>query len=640
MFTDVVGYTSLTHKAESLAMETLGEQRGIIRLLLPRHGGREIKTIGDAFLVEFDSALEAAKCAFNIQESLHELNSSRPQDRKILIRIGIHLGDVIHSQFDVYGDAVNIASRIEPLASPGGICVTSQVYHQIKNKFELPLVSIGEKELKNVGEPIEIFQVQLPWDKKVEVSSAQAATALDKKRIAVLPFANLSSNAEEGFFADGMTEELITTLSGVKQLTVIARTSVMKYKGSQKGAADIGKELNVGTLLEGSIRKAGNRVRITAQLIDVTTEGHLWAQNYDRQLEDVFAIQSEIAEKVAGELKIRLFESEKRVIEKKATENSEAYMYYLRARELMREQTEPSVRNAILVLDKAIHLDPSFAKAYSSLALCHLILVNEGYDAYEQAAPKAEISLRKALELDPELAEAHSNLARFDFQVDDVRGAEAEARRALELNPSIPDAYYLLSNIAFLKGNKEEGMRLSETCYRLDPVMPRYAERLGLFYFYLGREGDALQHWEKTVEIAPVGTYKNLTEYYIFKGDIEKARVYWAKVEKLEPTRRWVTWMKGYLAAASGDTEGALSAIREIEKRWLGATNLNDIAFIYYALGDLDSYFTYINRATDQHTVQYTNVIYSPLFAKARQDPRYQGFLQRIGKMIEATYMS
>ena len=630
MFTDVVGYTSLTQKAESLALELLGEQRTIVRFVLPRHGGKEIKTIGDSFLIEFDSALAAVRCAFDIQQSMHELNSNRPVERKILLRIGIHLGDVIHASNDVYGDAVNIASRIEPLSSPGGVCITSQVYDQIKNKFEFPLRSVGRRELKNVEEPIEVFRVEFPWEKPETIE-----IGLDKKRIAVLPFTNLSSNSEEGYFADGMTEELITTLSGVRQLTVIARTSVMKYKGSAKGAADIGKELSVGSLLEGSVRKAGNRVRITAQLIDVKSEGHLWAQNYDRQLEDVFAIQSEIAEKVAGELRIRLVDSEKRVIEKKATENPEAYMYYLRGKELVRQQTEPSLRQALPILEKALSLDSLFAKAYVELANCYLILVNDGYDAFEQVVPKAELAVRKALQLDPELAEAHAILARVDFQEDDVHGAEAEARRAVELNPSLSDAYFVLSNVAFLRRQIEEGLKDCEAVYRLDPVMPRYVERLGAFYFYFGKEKEALDHWEETMQVAPVGTYRNLTEYYLYKGEIEKAKEFWSKVEKLEPTRRWVTWMKGFIAAKSGDREGALSAIREIESKWVGATNLNDIAFVYYALGDLDSYFTYINRATDQHTVQYVNVMYSPLFAKARDDPRYPIFLDRIARMIQ-----
>jgi adenylate cyclase len=225
--------------------------------------------------------------------------------------------------------------------------------------------------------------------------------------------------------------------------------------------------------LEGSVRKAGNRVRITAQLIDTVTEGHLWAQNYDRQLEDVFAIQSEIAEKVAGELRVRLVDSERKAIEKKPTENTEAYTNYLQAREMVREQSEISLERAPEVFEKAIALDPTFAKAYVGLAECYVVATNAGYLSYEQATPKAELAARKGVQLDPELAEAHATLAIVAFAEDDVRGGEANARRAIELNPSLSEAHFVLSNIYLLKGEKEKGAEAVEACYRLDRVRPR-----------------------------------------------------------------------------------------------------------------------------------------------------------------------
>ncbi|HEY6282392.1 MAG TPA: adenylate/guanylate cyclase domain-containing protein [Nitrososphaerales archaeon] len=630
MFTDIVGYTSLTQKNEAAAMELLEEQRSLVRPSLARHGGREVKTIGDAFLIEFESALEAVRCAFEVQQYLHELNTGRPIDRKIVLRIGVHLGDVIHSQSDVYGDAVNIASRIEPLATPGGVCISEQVYDHVKNKSDFQLLSMGKKELKNVGESVEVFRVVFPWERPEAI-----VTVLDKKRIAILPFTNLSSDPEEGYFADGITEEIITSISGVRQLTVIARTSVMGYKGTTKKVKEIGKELEVGVIIEGSVRKAGNRVRITAQLIDTATEGHLWAQNYDRQLEDVFAIQSEIAEKVAGELKIRLIEDEKRVIERKPTENTEAYTFYLRGRELIRERTESSMRHALEALERAITLDPNFAKAHALIAECYTELVSDGYESYEQATPKAEISVGKALRLDPELAEAHVSLARVDFQEDDIQNCEAESNRAIALNPSLPEAYFVLSNVLLLKGEKEDGIKAAEKCYGLDPVLPRYIERLGQFYFYLGLEDKALQHWEKTMQAYPAGTYRAMTEYYLYKGDIERAKELHSKVERLDPTHRWATWMRGFIAGYVGDKKGALDVIQEIEKKWLGATNLNDIAFIHHALGDLDSYFAYINRALDQHTLRYAYVMYCPLLAKARDDPRYRPLMEKLAATFE-----
>lgn len=632
MFTDMVGYTALGQRNEALSLALVEEQRKLIRPILARHNGREVKTMGDAFMVEFSSALEAVRCAYEIQRMIREANFSLPEDRKLHLRIGVHLGDVEESGGDVSGDAVNVASRIEPLAEDGGVCLTRQVYDSVKHKVDIPLSSIGPRVLKNVVEPIEIYRMEMPWA-GVNTPSQEHS---DKKRVAVLPFSNLSSDPEEGYFADGITEELITSLAGVRQLTIIARTSVMGYKGSTKKVREIGSELGVGSVLEGSVRKAGNRVRITAQLIDVGTEGHLWAQNYDRQLEDVFAIQSEIAEKVAGELKIRLLDEERRVIEKKATESTEAYTCYLRGRDLAGERTEPSLRQALGLFEKAVSLDPHFAKAYSGIAECYMWLVNDQYEPYEQAAPKAEIAVKKALQLDPELAEAHATLANVNFLEDHARESEEECRKALGLNPSLPAAYDILADLAMLRLDLNEAVKCQEAAYRLDPVMPLYITRLGRLYYYAGREEDALGHWEKTTELAPAGTYRAMSEYYLNRGDIAKAKEFHVRADRLEPTNRWGFWMKGFIAAKTGDKDAAIGVIKEIENKWVGATNLNDLAFIYYALGDLDSYFTYLNLAADQHTLRIGYVICSPLFASARKDSRYENLLAKVKKMNQA----
>jgi len=636
MFTDMVGYTALGQRNESLSLALVEEQRKLIRPIISRHYGREVKTIGDAFLVEFPNALDAVRCAYDIQRAAHEFNISQPEEHRIQLRVGVHLGDIVESGGDISGDAVNVASRIEPLAEKGGVCVTRQVYDNVRQKFSLPLVSLGTKSLKNVIVPMEIYKMEMPWSSE---ESAQSGN-LDKRRIAVLPFSNLSSDPEEGYFADGMTEELITVLSGIRQLTVIARTSVMGYKGSTKKAKEIGKELEVGTLLEGSIRKAGNRVRITAQLIETPTEGHLWAQNYDRQLEDVFGIQSEIAEKVAGELKIRLVEDELKVIEKRPTESTEAYTFYLRGRELAQERTEPSLRQAIDIFEKAIQLDPAFARAYSGLADSYVSLVNGGHEPAELMVPKAQLAVKKALQLDPNLADAHAIQAYVRFTEDDVLGGQAEARRAIELNPSLADAHWILSNLNLLKEDVAGGLKASEDCYRLDPVSPRNIARLGQFYFYFGKEKEALQHWEKTTQLAPAGTFRAMTEYYLYKGEIDKAKEYYMKAERSEPSNIWLAWMKGFLLAKGGDEAGARQQLKEVEKHWRGAASLNDLAFIYHGLGDLDSYFTYITKATEQHGMRFVYVMYCPLFGESRKDPRYDVLLETLRRMFDVPQKS
>ncbi len=625
MFTDMVGFTALTQRNEAQAMQALAEQRNLVRPILRKHNGVEIKTMGDAFLVEFGSALEATRCAFEIQESLHELNSSPGRRENMVLRVGIHLGDVIHEKSDIYGDAVNIASRIEPLAPPGGICVSQQVYDAVKNKFEFPFTTLGKRNLKNVAEPVEVFRAVLPWEEGVERNQA-----VEKNRIAVLPFANMSPDPADGYFADGMTEELITTLSSVKGLTVIARTSVMKYRMTPKTASEIGRELNVGTLMEGSVRKSGSRVRIATQLIDAVTEGHVWAQTYDRQLDDVFVVQSEIAQKVATELEVKLLDSERRALEKKSTDSTEAYTCFLQGRELYRQGDERSLRRAAELYQKAIDIDPSFARAHCGLASCFWMLANEGYEPYEQSIPKAELPVKRALALDPDLAEAHAILSLIYFLEDNLVGCESEGKEAVALNPSLPEGYFLLSNVAFLRGEGEEGLKLSEIAYRLDPVGPQYVARLGEYYFYFGMESKALEFWEKTSQLAPAGTYRAMTSYHLAKGDIARAKEFHAKAEALEPTSPWVAWMRGFIAARDGNKDAALRTIREIEEKWVSASDLNSVGFIYYALGDFDSYFTYMNRAIDQHLVQYIYPMYSPLFEKGRADPRYQEMLNRM----------
>jgi TolB-like protein/Tfp pilus assembly protein PilF len=632
MFTDMVGYTALGQRNESLSLALVEEQRKLIRPILTRHNGREIKTIGDAFLVDFPNALDAVRCAYDIQRAVREFNISLPEERRVHLRVGVHLGDVVESGGDISGDAVNVASRIEPLAEDGGVCVTRQVYDHVQNKFELKLASLGVKTLKNVSVPIEVYKMLMPWSVETSASSTQ----LDKKRIAVLPFANMSSNPEDGYFADGMTEELITSLSGVRQLAVIARTSVMKYKGSQKDASDVGKELNAGTLIEGSVRKAGNKVRITTQLIDTSTESHIWAQNYDRNLDDVFAIQSEIAEKVAGELKIRLVDSEKRVIEKKPTENTEAYTYFLRGRELLREQTDASLKQAIALFEKAIELDPNFARAYVGEAECHQFLADRGNEPSDLSVTIVR-RLGRALNLEPNLPEAHAALAVVFFNEDNVIGSEAEVKRALELNPSLPDPCWLMFELAAIKGEPVEMVRQIEAAYRLDPIRPDFILRFGLAYLYTGREQEALEFWKKNEQLAPALANTGMTMYYLAKGNLEKAKELHAKAEQLDPTNPRVTWMGGAIAAMEGDRERAHLTIKKMENAQMGPVGFNFIAYVYHALGNLDAFFEYLNKAVEGHALIPTTLMYSPLFAKARNDPRYRELVEKLRKQCGLT---
>ncbi len=302
MFTDIVGYTHMSQANESLALEVLQEHQRLIRSTFAAHGGTEVKTMGDAFLVEFMSALEAVECAVEMQRKMGERNASAPPSRKVELRIGIHVGDVVHGPGDIYGDAVNVASRIEPLAEHGGICISQQVFDQIRNKISFKIDKVGDVKLKNVELPLGVYKIDLTGS-----SASSDESSLPKERLAVLPFVNISPDPSDEYFADGLTEELITKLSEIWGLKVIARTSVMGYKRKDKKVSEISTELGAGSIIEGSVRKAGDRVRISVQLVDARTEEHLWSSNYDSKLDDIFAVQSDVASKVAASLSAEFF---------------------------------------------------------------------------------------------------------------------------------------------------------------------------------------------------------------------------------------------------------------------------------------------------------------------------------------------
>ena len=282
MFTDIVGYSALTNQMNLSALQVLERHNRLLKPFFPRYNGKEIKTIGDSFLVEFESALDAANCAVKIQEYLHDYNTSTHEDWKIKLRIGVHLGDVVHRDNDILGDAVNIASRIQPLAEPEGVCVSEQVYYQIRNKVDYSFEQLERAELKNIKFSTGVYKIVMPWQNKRGDGEQKMDVAfiLDKKRIAVLPFSNISADPNDEYFSDGMTEELISIISEISDLAVISRTSVMQYKkNTSKHVADIGKELNVGCLIEGSVRKSGNHVRVAVQLIEVENDKHLWSHS-------------------------------------------------------------------------------------------------------------------------------------------------------------------------------------------------------------------------------------------------------------------------------------------------------------------------------------------------------------------------
>jgi adenylate cyclase len=631
MFTDMVGYTALSQKNESLAMELLEEHRALIRPLFQRYNGKEVKTIGDSFLVEFASALEALRCASDIQRLIHERNLGLAAERRVLLRIGIHVGDVIHSSNDVYGDAVNVASRIEPIASPEGICITHQVYDNVRNKFELPLSSLGKKELKNIGETIEVYRVILPWEVKGSLSEFN----LDTKRLAVLPFSNISPDPNDDFFADGMTEELISTTSAIEGLTVIARTSVMRYKNKDKSVAEIGRELNVGTVLEGSVRKAGKNLRITVQLIDVKTEGHLWAQKFDRELEDIFQVQTEVAKEVAGHLELKLLPRGQRLIESRSTQNSDAYAYFLKGRYLWNERTEDAMKKAIEYFERAAEKDPTYAQAYSGLSDCYAILVNYGLMTSDEGLVKAKLYATRALEIDEALATAHASLAGILWSEWNFKLCGRELRRALELNPNLAIAHQWYGHyLALIERRIEEALKEKMISRELDPFSALANINVGWIYSITGQYEKALELYRNALEIFP--DYWNLYDHFGFTlvllGRYDEGI---AAIEKALSLSGGFYQVKSNLAAGlalSGRNEEARKILSELEAL-AGRQFVTPEVFssIYACLGEKDQAFQYLERAFEQKSALLPEILLGDPMLRGRLglDPRFKSLSER-----------
>jgi adenylate cyclase len=495
MFTDMVGFTASAQTDEAAALQLLREEEKLVRPLLKAHQGREIKSTGDGFLVEFDSALRAVQCALEILQRLQSRNS-QPGVTPIQLRIGVHLGDVEARGGDIFGDSVNFAARIEPLAEPGGICISEPVFGQVRNKIPNKLEKLGPKVLKNVQFPMEIYRVIIPWNRP-----EPDAPGPGPPRLAVLPLVNISSDPKDEYFADGLTEELISVLSQIRGLRVIARTSVGQYKGSAKSIAQIGSELGVSSILEGSVRKAGNELRIAVQLIDVRSEEHRWAMTYDRKLENVFAIQADVAERTAGALKIELLESERDAIQERPTSNLKAYDSYLRGIQAFQRSTGFSVDDAdseaVKYFEEAIREDPQFSAAYSSLAN-HLIAVMGITRPGKEVFPRARELVVKALELNPNSSDAHTAQGNLAMQMDlDWPRAESELQRAIALKPSSSTAHFWYGFLLGILQRFEEAKEQYLLVIELDPLWVLPQLNLAATYDHLGDMDSSLRLVEK-----------------------------------------------------------------------------------------------------------------------------------------------
>ncbi len=599
MFTDIAGYTALMSQDEEKALQLLQKNRALLKPIIEEFRGEWLKEIGDGTLSSFASAVDAVNCALQIQNILK-------QDPELSLRIGIHIGDVVFERGDVFGDGVNVASRIEPLAEPGGICVSDRVHDDIRNKPGIETTFLGEQKLKGVDRPIRVFTVTekraalrepepaapLPllrrkWAVAALGVAAAASLAIiaaawswwgrpaagtRDKSIAVLPFVNFSDSKDDEYFSDGITDDILTHLSKIGDLKVIARTSSMLYKNSDKRIRDIGRELGVATLLEGSVRRADSRVRITSQLVDAETEEHLWAETYDRDLTDIFAIQSDVASQIAAALKATLTPEEKSYVEERPTDNTEAYDYYLQGnnyfyRMWLGYSAEESVDKAVEMYRKAVELDPGFALAWARLTRSHLRIYEfKRTDPSSERLARARSSLDKALALDPDHPEvlmAHGYY--YYYSPMDYTRAGEYFRQALAKAPNNSEILTTVGIVQRRLGEWEASLPYLEKAYLLDP---RHIDRS----FNLRVSLDALRRWEEAehyadiaIQLAPnaLRAYNEKIQIALrSSGDIRKMRevVEQAKSNGVD-MRYWEIQLNVY----EGNYEKALEIYSSVE---------------------------------------------------------------------------
>ena len=563
---DVKGYSRLMGEDELATVRTLEAYREMITEVIRNYSGRVVDSPGDNLLAEFTSVVDAVESAVEIQQELKAKNAELPENRRMQFRIGINLGDVIEEGERIYGDGVNVAARLEGLAEGGGVCISGTAFDQIEGKLGLEFEYLGEQAVKNIKKPIRVYRVK----RERGVSDVEISRELplpDKPSIAVLPFVNMSDDPKQEYFSDGVAEEIITALSKVPEMFVIARNSTFIYKGKSVKVQQVGRELGVRYVLEGSVRKAGERVRITAQLIDTKTQHHLWAERYDRDLKDVFALQDEITMKILLALQIKLTEGEQARLESKTTDNMEAYLKFLQGRSYAYHWNREDSFIAKQISEEVINLEPKFAPAYTLLGHIHLMHIWFGWSKSPvQSFQQARDLAQKALELDESLPHAHALLGHIYALMRQHEKAIEEAEKALALAPNSAEWHVWLGGALFYGGRPEEAISAINKAIRLNPYPSSwYLMNLGHAYRGSGRYEEAVQAYKKALRIEPMNLFARtgLVATYILLGYEEQARVEATKVLRLSPEFSLESFGKTLPFKNQADTDSYIDALRK-----------------------------------------------------------------------------
>jgi adenylate cyclase len=674
MFTDIVGYSALSEADERLALELLEEHRQRLRSLFSKFGGCEIKTIGDAFLVEFASAVEAVRCAVDIQKEFHERNVQVEENRRIRLRIGLHLGDVVHEAGDVLGEGVNIASRVVAQAEPDGVCITQPVCDQVRQKLEFRIKGMGPRRLKNIRMPMELYYVELPWTPRpsrivvlrrgirpslilpgilalaavifaglwirthrgasFEPGSAASPSAPTGRGIAVLPLADFSADPGEGYYADGMTEALITDLAKVGELKVISRTSVMRYKGTRKSLPEIARELEVDTILEGSITRAGRTVQISAKLLEALTDRVLWAESYERDGRDILSLQREVARAVAQAVQVRLSPQEETSLARARSVDPAAHDAYLKGLYHWNRRTRADVGEAIRLFEEAVRLDPAYAPPYAGLAGARIVMADWGFEDPKIMFAGVPALAEKALALDPTLAEAHAVMGGYHLQAWRWDRAEEEFRTAIRLNPGYATAHQWYAEMLGNRGRFTQALSEAQKARDLDPLSLIVNAILGSVYYQSRRYGDAVAQLEKTRAMDPDSFMAHGYLWYTFiqTGEYDRGAAEYREILR--------TMGAPSNARAAFDAAWAKAGIRGVW-RWLVDEGVELLpqpySRPYYCaeylalLGEKQKALDRLDQAFEIGAPNLAIAPTDPALDSLRDEPRFKALLKKMG---------
>ena len=547
---DIAGYSALMGADEEATVRDLKAHQRVVLPMVGEHAGRIIDTAGDGILAEFSSVLNAVKCALAIQATMAERNTRVDLPRRMQFRIGVNQGDVVFDDARIYGDGINIAARLEGIAEPGGILISGKVYDEVRGKLDVEFDDLGPQALKHIVDPVRAYRAR-PRKVYNVTSASQHPPLSDKPSIAVLPFTNMSGDVDQEYFADGIAEDIITSLSKVRWFFVISRNSTFTYKGQAVDLKRVGRELGVRYVLEGSVRKAGNRVRITAQLIDAISGHHLWAERYDRDLVDVFAVQDEITEQVVAAIEPQLYAAEGIRAKRKPPENLDAWECVVRALSLMNSRARPDVAAARALLEKAIALDPGYAQAHSLLSFVTILGVHLGWEPRESTVAIASDAAHRALLLDADDPWAHVALGYVLTWSKRAGDAIAEFEKALSINPSFAVGHYLLAWTYCMLGQGEDALTHGEEAARLNPRDLLARGNAGVSNnvratacFVARRYRDAIDFSRKAIAESPslAPAYRLLVVNCALVGEIDEARAALHTLKRLQPdiSLKWI----------------------------------------------------------------------------------------------------